>query len=268
MDTGWVRHGWIERGDLRLHHLALTSGQGPPVVLIHGVTGHAWLWPGVAERLPGRTVYALELRGHGDSGWSPDGDYTTATHAADAAAVVDRLGLPPVDLVGLSWGGLVGAHLAAEHPGAVRRLVVIDVPPSFDQAPDAVPERPADFASHAEVVAWERAANRFATDAAIDLVASGSVRPGAGGRLVRKHDTVFLARWPFRSENHWPVLGRIRCPVLVVRADQSPVLAADVAARMVEAMADARLVDVGPSGHLVPLDAPGPLGRVLSSFLA
>ncbi len=241
---------------------------GAPVVLLHGVTGHAWLWPAVAQRLAERPVYALELRGHGDSSWSPDGDYATATHAADTLAVIDSLGVAAVDVVGLSWGGLVGAALAAAHPARVHRLVLIDVPPSFDQPPDAVPERPADFATHAEVAGWERAANRFASDEAIELAAWGSVRPGPAGRLVRKHDPFFLSRWPFRAENHWPELGRIRCPALVVRADQSPVLSADMAERMVEQLPNGRLVDVGPSGHLVPLDAPGALADALVGFLA
>jgi pimeloyl-ACP methyl ester carboxylesterase len=265
-----VRHGWVERGDLRLHHLLWNSGigAGRPLVCLHGVTGQAWAWAAFAGELASRPVFALDLRGHGDSSWAADGDYATSTHAADTRAVLDASDLGPVDLVGLSWGGLIAAALAASSPALVARLVMIDVPPSFDQPADSPPPRPADFSSHAEVVAFEQESNRHADPAAIEPVAFGGVRPGPAGRLVRKHDEVFLKRWPFRDEDHWSLLPRLTMPTLVVRAADSPVLSAEVADRMVEAIPHAERVDIGPSGHLVPIDAPGPLAAAVGRFTA
>jgi pimeloyl-ACP methyl ester carboxylesterase len=213
-------------------------------------------------------VIALDLRGHGDSSWAADGDYATLTHCADTLAVLDRLRLGPVDLVGLSWGGLIAAAVAASHPEQVASLVMIDVPPSFDQPADSPPPRPADFGSHADVVAYERESNRHADPATVDVVAFGGVRPGPAGRLVRKHDEVFLQRWPFRDDDHWSLLPRLALPTLVVRAADSPVLSAEVADRMVAVMGQAERVDIGPSGHLVPIDAPGPLAAAVARFTA
>jgi pimeloyl-ACP methyl ester carboxylesterase len=227
------------------------------------------MWHACAPRLAeAGPVLALDLRGHGDSSWAPDEDYRTATHAADVVAVLDALELRTVHLVGLSWGGLVAATVAAATPERVERLVMIDVPPSFSVAPSALPERPGSFADQAAVTAWEATANAYADQLTVAVVAAGSVRPGPGGQLVRKHDPSFLRTWPFRAEDHWPAVQRVKAPTLVVRAIDSPVLAAHVAQQMVDTMADARLIEVGPSGHLVPLDAPGPLGAAIADFLA
>ena len=206
------------------------------------------------------------MRGHGASSWAADGDYSTATMAADVAGALDELGLGPVDLVGLSWGGLVGATLAASRPDLVRRLVMIDVPPEFDQAPDAVPARPGAFADLDEVIAFEAAANRFAPAEHIAVLAAGSVRPGPAG-LERCHDPVFLAEWPFRREDHWPAVRGVSCPALLVRAEDSFVLSAELAAAEAEALG-AELVEIGPSGHLVNVDQPERFAEVVLAFLA
>lgn len=261
-----VAHGWVQRGALALHHLRWDGGNARPVVCLHGVTGHAWAWNGVAALLSERsTVYALDLRGHGASSWAADGDYATASLAADVAAVVECLDLGAVDVVGLSWGGLVGATLAATRPELVARLVMVDVPPSFDQAPDEVPDRPGCFADLGEVVAFERSLNRFAPDHDLAVLAAGSVRPGPTG-LERCHDPRFLAEWPFRAEDHWPAVRAVSCPTLVVRARDSFVLDRGVAEAEAEVLG-AELVEIGPSGHLVPVDAPGAFTEIVVGFL-
>jgi pimeloyl-ACP methyl ester carboxylesterase len=265
-----VAHGWTTAGGMRLHHLRWepeVAGDATPVVCLHGVCGQAWAWNGAAPLLAARgPVLAFDMRGHGSSSWASDGDYSTVSMAADVAAALDELGLGPVDLVGLSWGGLVGATLAAARPDLVRRLVMIDVPPEFDQAPDAVPPRPAAFADLDEVIAFEQAANRFAPAEHVSVLAAGSVRPGPAG-LERCHDPVFLTEWPFRSEDHWPAVRGVTCPALLVRAEDSFVLSAGLAAAEAEALG-AELVEIGPSGHLVNVDQPARFAEVVLAFLA
>jgi pimeloyl-ACP methyl ester carboxylesterase len=272
--TSPVRHGWVQVGDLRLHHLVWDNGSDAarPLVCLHGVTGHAWAWTGfalaVASAGASRPIIALDLRGHGDSSWAPDGDYATLTQAADTLAVLAALGVGAVDLVGLSWGGLIAAAVAADHPDRVTRLVMIDIPPSFDQPADSPPPRPVDFGSHDDVAAFERQSNPHADPSTIEALAFGGVRPGPGGRLVRKHDELFIKRWPFRDEDHWALLSRISTPTLVVRAAGSPVLSSEVADRMVATLPGAERLDIDPSAHLIPVDAPGPLAASVARFTA
>lgn len=269
-----VAHGWTTVGALRLHHLRWdgvdgdVDGGAAAVLCLHGVAGQAWAWNGAAPLLAaGRgTAYALDMRGHGASSWAPDGDYSTASMAADVAGWIEADGLGPVDLVGLSWGGLVGATLASTRPDLVRRLVMIDVPPEFGQAVDDVPPRPASFATLDEVIEFEAGANCHAPAEHIEVLAAGSVRPGPAG-LERCHDPLFLTTWPFRAEDHWPAVRGVSCPALLVRAEDSFVLAADVAVAEAEALGG-ELVEIGPSGHLVNVDQPARFAEVVLDFLS
>jgi pimeloyl-ACP methyl ester carboxylesterase len=261
-----VSHRFAEVGGLRLHALEL-GGDGPAVECLHGVTGHAWMFRDVAAELgDAARVLAIDLRGHGDSQWSPDERYATDDHVADVAGVLTQLGLSGVTLVGASWGGLIGTRVAARHAELVGRLAVLDVEPSFGEPDTAVPARPADFGGHAEVVAWERAANPHAPSDLVEAVAAHGTRPGPGGRLVRKHDPFFLRRWPFRNEDHWSELAGLRIPLLVVRAEGG-LLRPETAERMVAEARSARLVCIPRARHVVPVEAPGPLAAAIRALL-
>jgi pimeloyl-ACP methyl ester carboxylesterase len=262
-----VSHGVVHADGLRLHYVDF-GGSGRPIVCLHGVTGHAWVWAGVADRLTGTgRVVATDLRGFGDSQWSADASYSTEDHLGDLAAIVASLDADEIDLVGSSWGGLIAIAFATANPGKVRRLALVDVAPSSNQGEDEVPPMAYDFASHEEVVVAERAANPNAPDEMIDLVASHGTRPGDDGRLYRKRDPLFLRRWPFRADDRWSELASLKLPTLVVHAANG-FIPAEVAERMVEEIPNATLVDIDRSGHVVPLENPSALADSLFSFLS
>jgi pimeloyl-ACP methyl ester carboxylesterase len=111
------------------------NGPAPRLVLLHGLNANSWIWARTASLLADRfTVHALDLRGHGRTTFrNPPGtprfglDETTADLAAFLDAVAPD---EPVVLAGHSWGGKVGIHFAATHPGRVRSLILADpVPP-------------------------------------------------------------------------------------------------------------------------------------------
>ena len=108
-----------------LHHVDL--GDGPSVVLIHGLASNLHLWDGVAWRLreAGHRVVACDLRGHGLSP-KPDGPYDVATVAGDVEALIERLGLGACLLAGQSYGGTVAMQLAAERPDLAAAVVCVD----------------------------------------------------------------------------------------------------------------------------------------------
>ncbi len=264
-----VRHRHLQVNGLRLHMLEFHGREAVdiPLVCLHGVTNHAWFWHDVAARLAdGRRVIALDLRGHGDSQWSGKQQYATTDHVEDVSAVLDALGLTTVDMAGLSWGGLVALGLAARRPEATRALVMVDVPASFDQDETDVPPQPRAFANHREVVdreglAYPRAPTRLAR-----LIACHGTRPSTDGELVRKHDPYFRSRWPFRSDDAWEELRRVRVPLQVVRAAASDVLTRDVAERMAVAASTARLSEIADCGHLVPVERPASLADAMAAF--
>jgi pimeloyl-ACP methyl ester carboxylesterase len=270
ISTDPVRQRWIEADGRRLHQLDF-GGSGRPVVCLHGVTSCAWVWHHAARHLSraGRVI-SCDLRGHGDSGWAPPDRYRTVDHAADVQAVLvtlDSLGAGQADLVGSSWGALVGLAVAVDRPAAVRRLVLVDIEPSFSQSETDVPARPARLTGLDEATALWKAANPSAPDDLVRLLAAAATRPAADGGLVPAHDPLFLHRWPFRSEKWWDALDAIEAPTLVVHGEKSWVRAS-VCDQMAERLARSERVDITGSSHVVPVDAPHELGLAVAGFLS
>ncbi len=104
------------------------AGDGPDVVLIHGVTGDLSLWflcRAMTDLAVGHRVTAYDLRGHGYSDVPPTG-YTSADHAADLLALMDGIGATSARLVGHSFGAVIAAHAAAIAPERVESIVLSD----------------------------------------------------------------------------------------------------------------------------------------------
>ena len=262
-----VAHRFVHVDDARLHLLDF-GGEGRAIVFLHGVGGNAWTWLEVGPALAGAGhVLALDFRGYGESQWSPTQDYSTRAHAADLARVVDALGVDELDVVGFSWGGLVALALAAVDE-RVRRVAMVDIPPSFEQSETAIPALAYGFTDAAQAVEAERRLSPRAAEETLAAYAALSTRPSEGGHLVKKHDETFLLRWPFRRDDLWPELRALDRPVLVVRAAESPVLPAEVAARMVEEATKGTLAEIPDCGHMIPIERPAELATALRAFLA
>lgn len=107
----------------------LGGSGGPPLVVLHGLLGSSrnWQSAGAALAARGPRVVALDLRNHGDSPW--DDDCSFAAMAGDVRDWLRAADPGPVHLVGHSLGGKVAMRLAAEDPGLVSRLTVVDIAP-------------------------------------------------------------------------------------------------------------------------------------------
>lgn len=120
------QHNYADLGEVRVHYL--TAGQGPPVVLLHGIPETSYAWRHLIPYLTARySVIAPDLRGLGDSS-RPPGGYDKKTIASDIWKLVhDHLKIDTFFPVGHDWGGPVAFSIAAQHPEAVRRLVILDM---------------------------------------------------------------------------------------------------------------------------------------------
>ncbi|HWO03635.1 MAG TPA: alpha/beta hydrolase, partial [Methylomirabilota bacterium] len=117
---------------LRFHVLDWGGEGRTPLLLLHGFTGHAHAWDTLAIALqPHFHVYALDQRGHGDSDWSPDADYSMSAQLADTKGFVDHLGLDRFILVGMSLGAINSLAFAIAHPERLNALVIIDAGPEI-----------------------------------------------------------------------------------------------------------------------------------------
>lgn len=250
------RHVFTVVDGRRLHHLD-HGGDGPPIVLVHGVLGNAWMWAGVADRLTDHGhVVAVDLRGYGDSQWSAEGADATIDHAADLAGLADAHGWSAATVIGFSLGGLVGLALSALRSDLIDRLVMVDLPPSSTKSEYEVQPVRMAVANHAEAVAAERAGLPHASDELVEVMANHGYRPGDDGTLVRKHHPVIAKRWRFRSEDWWDSVDRFDKPLLFVHAPDGPVCSADDARSVPDRARRGRLVQVPDSGHLIPLERP------------
>jgi pimeloyl-ACP methyl ester carboxylesterase len=135
-----ISHTYISQR-LRLNYCDWGNPDAPPLVLIHGGRDHSRNWDWVAARLRERWhVIAPDLRGHGDSQWSPDGGYNMPAYLYDLAQLVHQRGLAPVTLIGHSLGGNIAIRYAALYPEKVRRVVSIE---GLGPSPKAIAERDA-----------------------------------------------------------------------------------------------------------------------------
>ena len=123
---GPTSHSYISQR-LRLHYVDWGNASAPPLILLHGGRDHCRNWDWVAQALRGDWhVIAPDLRGHGDSAYSPSGDYSMASYVYDLAQLIHQQGLAPVRIVAHSLGGNIALRYAGLYPEAVSRLVAIE----------------------------------------------------------------------------------------------------------------------------------------------
>jgi pimeloyl-ACP methyl ester carboxylesterase len=260
--------------------------EGMPVLFFHGggQTRHAW--GGTARLLgdKGWRATTVDLRGHGDSDWSPDGDYDIDAFSGDVRAVARAESAPPV-LIGASLGGLASLVAVAEDPAAEGQrplasgLVLVDVAPRLE--PEGI-ERIAEFMlgnldgfASLEEVADAVAAYNPHRPRPTDL--SGlrkNVRQRDDGRWYWHWDPRFLTGGrideprSFRNENRLDDAARaLTLPTMLVRGKASDVLSEEGARQLQSLVPHARLVDVAGAGHMVAGDRNDAFNDAVVTFL-
>ena len=260
-----VSRATFDRDGVRLAYVDF-GGSGPAVLLVHGLAGHAEEWSATAAWLTERCrVVALDARGHGRSDRSPD-DVSAEAHAADAAALIERLELGPAILVGQSLGTRSVMLVAAGRPDLVAGLVVVEGGPAADdeatveEVTRALESWPVPFASREDAVAFFGGPSPRA-EAWVDGLESRD-----GGLWPRFDVEVMTRTLRAAARSRWEEWERITCPTLIVRAGGGTLPAAearDMAARMPRA----QLTEVPGAGHDLHLDSPQRWRAALEPFL-
>ena len=269
-----VRDDYLLANGERLHYRDWGDRSAPPVVLLHGFTGHARSWDSLALALSGcHRVFALDQRGHGESGWADD--YSTEAMVSDVRAFVAALGLTSFDLLGLSMGGANAYHYAGSRPAELSRLVIVDIGPEIIpgglQRVQSGAQANDTFDSPEAAIEQARSANARADEQELRHRIRNAIMRTADGRWTYRYDaalrTAGLPRPRPSNEQNWAAWNNINVPTLVIRGGESDILGADTAARMVAAIPHCRLVEIAGSGHTIPLDAPVRFREAVLSFL-
>lgn len=261
---------------LRFHYLDWGTAGRPPFVCLHGgaQTAHSWDDFALVMR-EAYHVYALDQRGHGDSDWASDGDYSRQTQSEDIAASVSALGLPPFVLAGLSMGGINAITYTARHPENVRALIIVDVGPEIEQRGRENIQR---FISGVDELdsfeAFIERAHRFNPRRSLDNLRqrlSHNLKQLPSGEWTWKFDQKRLGaggRSGIGPEGLWEDVRQIRCPTLIVRGAESDILAPEAAERLRAAILNSRMAVVSGAGHSVMGDNPEGFAAAAQEFLS
>jgi len=264
---------------LRLRYLEWGRPGALPVVCVHGYTSSTEAFNALARRIQDRAhIIAMDVRGHGESAWSPDGAYQYADQAGDLAALVDQLGIERFVLIGTSMGGVIALVYAGQHGDRLRALVLNDIGPDVEagsgRITQTVGSRPNDFASLDEAMQYRRETSPITAGRPLadqEETARGVLRERPDGRWAWKMDPAYIEQrvkqGPPKRPPLWPVLETLQCPTQLVWGTDSDVLSEAQAKRMVAALPKGELVSVPGIGHAPTLVEP-PVLAALDRLLA
>jgi pimeloyl-ACP methyl ester carboxylesterase len=246
---------------MRFHYTEWGHPQAPPVVLLHGGHQSCHSWDLVSLSLAqDYRVLALDQRGHGDSEWARDVDYSNHTMSLDAEAFMDALGLARPVLVGHSMGGRNALLLAKRNQARLRALVVVDIGPEISpegrQAIAGFVRANQEFDNLEHFVENVRKYDPYRPRAHIERTVKYNMLQRADGKFVSKCDAtprrIGLVPSAGTSDNITLDDARgFRLPTLVVRGAESNILAQDAAERFAAALPMGRLAVVEKAGHNV-----------------
>ena len=281
-------HPAVRRQDVAVdaggrHVSVLVWGEGEPeLVLVHGGAQNAHTWDTVALAL-GVPLIAVDLPGHGHSGWRDDGAYTPANLAADVATAVAALAPQAKAVVGMSLGGLTSIEFAYAHPELVRELVLVDVTPGVNQqkakAVHDFVNGPQSFASFDDLLARTIEHNPTRSESSLRRGILHNAHLTAAGDWEWNYDRRSTARTreadgpdedPVASTFSvlWDHLGELRCPITLVRGSISPVVDDEDVAECRRRQPGIVVHVVDGAGHSVQGDRPLELAALLRPVLA
>ena len=270
----------VDRASGRAVSALLWGVASPEIVFVHGGAQNAHTWDTVALAL-GRSALAVDLPGHGHSGWRDDLAYSPVTNAEDIAIAIEHLASDAAVVVGMSLGGLTSIALAARRPDLVRRLMLVDVTPGVDRGKakaiiDFV-NGPQTFPSFDDIMKRTVEHNPTRSEASLrrgilhnahqlddgswawnyDRRHRGGEAGAEGqGDVVDRIDTGPL----------WDDLSSLTMPIMLLRGSLSPVVDDTDVAEVKRRQPTAEVVVVDGAGHSIQGDKPLELAALIERF--
>jgi pimeloyl-ACP methyl ester carboxylesterase len=277
----------VEQVTIRVSELSLVAdvvgpaqslASTPTLLFLHGSGQTRQSWRSALDEAAkrGHRAMSFDLRGHGDSGWAPDGKYGLDRLAADIREVISQMGAPPI-LIGASLGGMIGMMIAADPPPKLSALVLVDVTHRIERV------------GAVEVMAFmESAPNGFASvEEAADAVAAylpHRERPkNTSGlkRNLRLRDGRYYWHWDpafmqmgrgaeARFQEPSPlesIARRINIPTLLIRGQRSRILSEEGAREFLKLVPHAEYVDIADAHHMVAGDANDAFNSAVFDFV-
>jgi pimeloyl-ACP methyl ester carboxylesterase len=262
-DSGSIPHqtGRARSGELNIFFRKTGKPGRTPILIVHGLSYFSWDWLPVAQALgANREVIAMDMRGFGDSDWSPAKDYSVPSMAQDILAVLDHAGWPRALLAGHSMGGRSTTYAAAKHPERAAGLVLVDytpenAPAGGQRTTKIVGNTPDAFASIDEAMQY------FGKDERVRF--ENYLKKRDGGYAV-KRDPFFRDQFkrileggerPKLGVDMWGLISEVRCPILSMRGARSDMYAPETAPKMKAANPRLQVAEVD-AGHNIAGENP------------
>ncbi|MCI0830320.1 MAG: alpha/beta hydrolase [Chloroflexi bacterium] len=279
------RELWADIGALKVRYLDW-GGDGPPLLALHGLASSANWYDIVARLLRDRYhIYAPDQRGHGQTTSAPDG-YDWKSLSDDLAGLLDHIGLDQVAVMGHSWGGNVATNFAADYPGRVSRLIMIEggfldgrLFPGATWESFSHRVRPRDVTGNREEF-LDRLRNQLGAiwNGEVERIVQTMVYEDEDGQIQdilrpENHAQVIRAMW---DEPASVTMPRIECPTLMIAAGPTPERAgsefAETRRRMVDAaeknLKNGRVHWIPETIHDIGYHKPQELAQVIDDFLS
>jgi pimeloyl-ACP methyl ester carboxylesterase len=238
-------------------HDGTTRADGPPLVLVHGAGGNLMHWPGELRRLPGHTVYALDLPGHGKSGGA--GRAEIGAYAEVVRGFVEALELVPFVLAGHSMGGAIALEFALRYPALLAGLILAGTGAKLRVAPEILTGVLDDYAGTAEILAQRAHGER----ADPNLLRLYTRRLREVNPQVIHDDFVACDAFDRRAD-----VGRITFPTLILCGDADRMTPVKHSQYLHERITGSQLIVVPVAGHMVMLEQPAAVSARVAAFLS
>lgn len=287
LSTIWVdlMGAQVRMGGRAYRTRIIEAGTGRPLLLLHGIGGHAEAWSRNVLRL-GRSsrAMAIDLLWHGYSSKPPyvDGEDIPA-YAAQVIDLLDAEGIEQVDVEGESLGGWVGLWLALHHRERLRRLV-LNTPAGIRWAPGSVPEKPhegrellaqrslaaiddPDRGTIRKRLEWLMASPDRVTDELVEVRYRLYSDPAVQASLRAVFNNAFAGVGAARKIIAEEELGNVSVPTLVLWTEKNPGTGPEVGRRLASLIPGARFECLDDAAHWPQWERPEEHDRIVSAFL-
>ena len=245
---------FVNVNGLRIHYLDWGAEGKPPLIMLHGIGRVAHTFDHIAPHFTGKYhVMAIDMRGHGDSGWDPKGAYLVEDYTKDIEAFAEQLHLRNIVIWGNSTGGRVAQVFAGLHPELVTAVISEDVGPERPrEIADGFTSRvkredEKGWASEEELFANLKAGNSRTPDEVLRAYAHYGSKPRADSRIVWKRDPAIGNG--FVPTELWRFVREIKAPIIYILGGRSTIVPPPTQEELKRTLPQAQIVTIPGAGH-------------------
>ena len=255
MEINLPRERYINSDNLNIHIVEWGDSNNQPVILLHHVSSQARTWDNFASSISDNYyVIAIDMRGHGDSDWANEGEYTTEHYAYDVEQIANNMGLKNIIVIGGSLGGRVGLVFASKNPSLVHSIIMEDVgavrPATIAQGfADRIASGDPEFTNLEECANVLKGNNTLSPYSVFQHQAKYLTKINDQGKYIYKRDPNIQK--DFIPLALWDYVKILQAPLMLMIGDQSSIVGEDQQKIFKELLPNIVIKLVANAGHII-----------------